>query len=107
MGNKEKIFNLLQNKDMTTKEISQEINISENEARVYINRLKEKGRIKAVGKKERYKLYRIIEPIENQDKLKIYEEIIKKLVLSMKKYKPDIKFSEEEFKSIKELMEEI
>jgi predicted ArsR family transcriptional regulator len=71
MSKKEKIFTLLQDAELTNKGIANELGITVNEARVYVNRLKQENRVKSVGKRERYKVYKAIKNREKADLTKI------------------------------------
>lgn len=82
MGKKEQILTLLSQKDLTTKETASELDMSENEARVYINRLKKEERVKEIGKKERYKLYRAIDKSKDLEK---ENNILKQAILEFNK----------------------
>ena len=64
LGKKEEILDLLDKKPLTTKEISSELSISEDDIRTYLRRLKKEGRIYIIGIKERYKIYFTQDPIE-------------------------------------------
>lgn len=61
MSNKEEIFEMLKENELTVKDISQELGISENAVNVYIVRLRKENRLKKIGKKERYNIYIAIE----------------------------------------------
>lgn len=61
MGNKEKILEMLKENELTVKDISQKLEISENAVNVYIVRLRKENRLKKIGKKERYNIYIAIE----------------------------------------------
>jgi predicted ArsR family transcriptional regulator len=58
MSKKERIFTLLQDKELTNKKIADKMGITVNEARVYVNRLKQENRIKNIGKRGRFKVYK-------------------------------------------------
>ena len=64
LGKKEEILDLLDKKPLTTREISSELSISEDDVRTYLRRLKKEGKIKVIGIKERYKIYFTKDPIE-------------------------------------------
>lgn len=57
-SNKEIIYELLKKEPMTTKEIAKKLDISINAVNTYICRLRDKGKIKTVGKEGRFKKYR-------------------------------------------------
>jgi predicted ArsR family transcriptional regulator len=57
MTNKEKILELLKEKDLTIEDMAKALKLTENEIRVYINRLKAKDKVKSIGKRGRYKIY--------------------------------------------------
>ena len=59
-SNKEIIYDLLKKEPMTTKEIAKKLDISINAVNTYICRLRDKGKIKTVGKKGRFKEYTIM-----------------------------------------------
>ena len=57
MSKKEYILELLENKELTSQEISEQTKIPEDEVRVYLNRLKVKRLITDIGRKGRYIIY--------------------------------------------------
>lgn len=76
MSNKEKIIELLNNSELTVKEIADKIDISESDTRVYLKRIKDQNNIKlkVIGTKNKYKIY-TIEQNGNID-----TEILKKMI---------------------------
>jgi predicted ArsR family transcriptional regulator len=64
MSKKETILTLLQDKELTNKEIADKMGITVNEARVYVNRLKQENRVKSIGKRRRFKVYKAKEHIK-------------------------------------------
>lgn len=73
MGNKEIILDLLTSESLTVKEISNKLNINENQTRVYLNRLKDKNKVREIDKKGRYKVYTIVKQIDSKEQTKIQE----------------------------------
>ena len=70
MSNKEKILEMLRDKELTVKNIAQELDLKENAVNVYIGRLKNEKKIKKVGKIERYNIYKAIQKGDNVQILK-------------------------------------
>lgn len=66
MGNKENILKILAQESLTSEEIASKIGLTENEVRVYLNRLKKLNKISVIDKKERYKVFAIIKPIDSK-----------------------------------------
>ena len=64
LGKKEEILDLLDKKPLTTKEISSELSLSEDDIRTYLRRLKKEGKINIIGIKDRYKIYFTKDPID-------------------------------------------
>lgn len=60
MSNKYKILELLNEQELTIKEIANQTDFKENEIRVYINRLMKDNLIKEIGKKNRWIIYAAI-----------------------------------------------
>lgn len=101
MSKKIEILDLLNEQELTTKEIAQKLDITPNEARVYVNRLKSKGKVKVIGKKERYKIYRAIESTE----INLDTQILKKLIIPFAKNGIKVDLESKEIERIKQLME--
>lgn len=80
MGNKDRIYNLLKKRELTNKEIAKKTNLSINETRVYVNRLKKENKVKSIGKKERYKIYKAIETKDEKNNQYLDTLILKKLI---------------------------
>ena len=106
MSKKNEILNLLTQNELTVKELSNSLGYGENEIRVYINRLVKENKIKSIGKKELFKIYKAIsnEIIESES---IDTEILKKLIIPFARSGIEIDLSNEEIKRIKQLMEMI
>ncbi|MHA1195775.1 MAG: ArsR family transcriptional regulator [Promethearchaeota archaeon] len=116
MSNKYKILEILKSQELTVKEISKQTKFSENEVRVYINRLKKDGLIREIGKKNRYKIYTAIKTVENTqdkilDKLKKgfiqYNKLFERLIKSEISRENLVRLAKEilDFELIKELEE--
>ena len=75
MSNKEKIVQLLEKENLTVKEISEKLNMNENQTRVYVNRLKKENKIIVAGIKNRYKVYKIKEE-RDPKAIKILQELL-------------------------------
>lgn len=106
MSNKDKIFNLLQEKELTNKEIAKELDLSINEVRVYVNRLKKEKKVKSIGKKERYKIYKTInKTIENNMKNRLLHDRIDKIQKENKELKNHIKFLMDFFQDNKKVLQ--
>ena len=101
MGNKEEILKILSQEALTSEEIASKIGLTENEVRVYLNRLKKLNRIRVIDKKERYKVFAIVKPIDSKQ-LGVIQEL--KYFLSQLYYllkfkfqvKPELFISEED-----------
>ncbi|MFX1567828.1 MAG: winged helix-turn-helix transcriptional regulator [Promethearchaeota archaeon] len=98
MSNKEKILELLKENELTIKEIATKMNLSENETRVYIHRLKRNDLIQEIGKKKRYIIYTTIKEKEDLD-----TSILKKMIPKFIEY--GIKLDTTTEKEDKRLME--
>lgn len=57
-GNKERILDLLKLESLTSKELAKELNLSDQDTRTYILRLKKENKINVIGKKGRYYVYK-------------------------------------------------
>lgn len=79
MSNKEKILKMLSEKELTVKEIAEDLDLKENAVNVYICRLRNDNLIKKVGNKNRYNIYTSIKTEQKQ----VDNELVDKLVLLM------------------------
>lgn len=61
LSNKERILEMLRDKELTVKDIAQELDLKENAVNVYICRLRNEKKIKKIGKIERYNVYTSIQ----------------------------------------------
>ncbi len=80
MSNKEKILEMLMEKELTVKEIAEKLEISENAVNVYICRLRNDNLIKKVGIKNRYNIYASISK-EIIKETHLDTQILKKLLV--------------------------
>ena len=72
MGYKEQIIEILNGNRCTTQELSNRLNITESDVRVYLNRIfkENENTLKVVGTENKYKIYTLNkEPQENGSKL--------------------------------------
>lgn len=110
MSNTSKILKLLKEKPLTSKEIAVELRLTENDARVYLNRLKKKKRIEVIDKKGRYKMYFISRKV-NQEEINLINELyydLANLYNFMKfKMKPAIEFSPEDLHFLEMIKDKI
>ena len=89
IGNKEKIYQLLQKESLTSVEIAEKLKINEDSEkniqfiRIYLQRLLKANLIESKEKKGRYQIYTAIERNNNFQKI----ELMDKLVLLMVKAK--------------------
>lgn len=60
MGNKEKILELLSKESLTSHEIAQHLDLEETNVRVYLLRLKKADKVRVIDKRERYKVYTMV-----------------------------------------------
>ena len=105
MGNKEQIYELLKGRELSVKNISEISEFTENEARVYIHRLKDKDLVKETGKRGRYITY-----TAKGSELEAHSldtQILKKLIIPFAKNNISVDLQEKEIKRIKILMEEL
>lgn len=108
MGYKEEIYELLQNEDLSVKQISEKLRIkpgkkeNENNIRVYINRLVKKGLIESIGKNERDSIYRAITSKNNLD-----IQLLKKFIPIFLENDLDIELSNEEYNRVKKIYEDV
>jgi predicted ArsR family transcriptional regulator len=108
MTNKEKILELLKEKDLTIEDMAKTLKLTENEIRVYINRLKVKNKVKSIGKRGRYKIYSIKEPLTPEKKTKIQELLydlsyLYNLMSNKMKLKEGIDFLPEDISILKKI----
>lgn len=110
MSNTSNILKLLEEKPLTSKEIAIKLGLTENDARVYLNRLKKKKRIEVIDKKGRYKIYSILKEVD-QDKISLIADLkydLSNLYNFMKfKMKPSIKFSPEDLSFLEKIKDKI
>lgn len=92
MNNKEKILVLLQGEKLTVAEISRKLNLTKNDTRTYVNRLKKDNQIISIGKKGRYKLYTIKKHIVPEH-INMFQELLYDLnhFFNLYKYKLEFK----------------
>lgn len=85
MGYKEKILELLDGNRYTSKELAEKLNITESDARVYINRIQknDKDNIRVVGTENKYKVYTLIKKNLKNDSIDV--QILKDGVLELNK----------------------
>lgn len=114
MGNKEKILELLSQENLTSEELANKSGLTENEVRVYLNRLRKLNKIRVIDKKERFKVYAIMKTIDSKKLAKIQDLkfILSKLYYLIKfKYqvKPELYLTQEDqnlLDQIKAIIEE-
>lgn len=112
MTNKEKILELLKEKDLTIEDMAKALKLTENEIRVYINRLKAKDKVKSIGKRGRYKIYSIKEPLTPEKKTKIQELLydlsyLYNLMSNKMNLKEGMDFLPEDISMLKKIKEKI
>ena len=91
-SNTKKILNLLQDENLTVHEISNKLKLSENEIRVYVNRLKNNDFIYSIGKIGRYKIYTVKKHVSVEFIEKFQELLFNAIQLhNLIKYKMDFK----------------
>lgn len=109
LGNKERIYQLLQKEPLTSIEIANKLTINEDSnkniqfIRTYIQRLMKANLIKSKEKKGRYQVYTAIEKGETN----IDVEILKKMIPEFIKKGIEIDLDNNEIKRVKELYGEI
>jgi len=113
LGNKEKIYQLLQKEPLTSIEIAERLEISEDSQknvqyiRMYIQRLKNDGLIESKEKKGRHQIYTILEKERDLQKIELMDKLILLMVkagINSDKYGIAIEEAEIE-PNIKRLME--
>ncbi|MBD3216207.1 MAG: hypothetical protein GF311_26575 [Candidatus Lokiarchaeota archaeon] len=122
MSKKDQVYQLLLDKDLTSKEISQELQrtnetFTENETKVYIYRLKNEGLVKSVGKKtfendqkERakpYTMYRGIPMVQGKKDASLDTTILKKMIPKFVETGIKIELTTNEINRIKQLASEV
>lgn len=110
MSKKEKILELLKQKSLTSKEISDKLGFEEQETRTYLLRLKKANKIYSLEKKGRFNIYSIVEKIGSKEKA-IIQDLkydLANLYNFMKfKMKPVIDFTPEDIKFLEKIKEKI
>lgn len=101
--NKEKILKMLMEKELTVKEIAQDLNLKENAVNVYISRLKKERLIERIGKKNRYNIYATIKKEQNKESYSLDTKILKKLIKPFVEHGIEIDLETNEINRIKEL----
>ncbi len=103
MSKKYKVLELLKEKELTVKEITDKTEFNENEVRVYIHRLLKDNLIKEIGKKNRYCIYSAIEKeltsLDTQILIKMIPEFIKNQI--------ELDLSENEIERVRKLYAKI
>lgn len=106
MSNKNTVFELLSKNRLTSKEISEKIDVKESLVRVYLSRLLKDGKIRKLEVKEgRYCLYAAIKE-DSGVSVEIYKKKLKDLYEFMeRKMTPKFEPTQEDFLFIKEISE--
>ncbi len=66
LSNKDRIFNLLKSNSLTSNEIADKLNLSKQDTRTYLLRLKKEEKIKTLGKRGRYYIYTYKTPVDSE-----------------------------------------
>ena len=66
LSNKDRIFNLLKTNSLTSNEIADKLNLSKQDTRTYLLRLKKEDKIKTLGKRGRYYIYTYKTPVDSE-----------------------------------------
>lgn len=89
MNKKEAILVLLQDSELTVPQIAGKMEIDENNARVYVNRLNEEGKIREISKEGKAKVWTVASELAETTTLtlpidyKILRNLAKRLILLM------------------------
>ncbi len=110
MSKKEQILELLKQKPLTSKEISDKLGFEEQETRTYLLRLKKANKIYSLEKRGRFNVYSIVEKIGSKEKA-IIQDLkydLANLYNFMKfKMKPAIEFSPEDITFLGKIKDKI
>lgn len=113
IGNKEKIYQLLQKEPSTSIDLAEKLTINEDPIknvqfiRAYILRLKKEDKlIESIEKKGRYNVYRIIQKEANDSKFPD-TQILKKMIRPFVEKNIELDLENNEIERIKTLWEEI